>query len=85
VLVLALVESAAEAVASSFVEVRHRVWISDRRGQRELRPSVGDALMRPVSVVELLELALGHGADAAVQDQGPVQEFVAAGLHPIVP
>jgi hypothetical protein len=53
---LVLVENAAEAVASSYVEMGHLVWISDRRGQRAQRSSVADALMRPVSVVELLEL-----------------------------
>ena len=30
---LVLVEDAAEAVASSYVEAGNRVWIGDRRGQ----------------------------------------------------
>src|SRR4051795_12741930 len=79
---LVLVENAAEAVASSDVEAGRHVWISDPRGQRGQRTGVRDALMRPVSVVELLELAQGVEQVPLVPDQGPVQQFVAAGLHP---
>jgi hypothetical protein len=48
---LVLVENAAEAVASLYVEAGQHVWISDPRGQREQRTGVRDALMRPVFVV----------------------------------
>jgi hypothetical protein len=34
---LVLVENAAEAVASSYVETAHLVWMSDPRGQRAQR------------------------------------------------
>jgi hypothetical protein len=54
---LILVEDAAEALASSYVEAGYLVWIRHRRGQWVQRASVGDALLWAVSVVELLELA----------------------------
>jgi hypothetical protein len=54
---LVLVENAAETVTSSYVEVGQLVWISGPRGQRGQRSRVREALMRPVSVVELFELA----------------------------
>ena len=38
--------------------------------------------MRPVGVVELLELAQGVQQVRLVPDQGPVGQFAAAGLHP---
>jgi hypothetical protein len=75
---LVLVENAAEAVESSDVEVGHLVWISDWRRQWVQRSSVGDALMRAVSVVELLEVAQGVEQMLLVPDQGPVQQFTAA-------
>jgi hypothetical protein len=43
---LVLVENAGEAVASSYLETRQHVWISDPRGQRAQRSGVRDALMR---------------------------------------
>jgi hypothetical protein len=54
-----LVQSAAESVASSYVEVRDLAWIGQRRGQWAERTGVGDALMRSVFVVMLLEFAQG--------------------------
>jgi hypothetical protein len=79
---LVLVENAAEAVASSYVEVGNLVWISDLSGERGQRSGVREALMRPVSVVELLKLAQGVEQVPLVPDQGPIQQFTAAGLHP---
>ena len=55
-----LVEDAAEALASSYVEAGYLVRICDWRGQWVQRKGVGDALVWAVwavSVVELLELA----------------------------
>ena len=79
---LVLVENAAEAVASSYVEVGHLVWISDLLGERGQRSGVRDVLMRLVSVVELLEVAQGVEQVPLVPDQRPVQQLTAAGLHP---
>ena len=64
------VEDAAEAVASSYVEAGDLIWICDRRGQRVQRAGVGDALVRAVSVIELLELAERVDQVALVPDQG---------------
>jgi hypothetical protein len=52
-----LVEGAAEAIKSADVESGKLVRIGDRFGQRLEWPGVGDALVRPVCVVEGLELA----------------------------
>jgi hypothetical protein len=46
-----LVEDAAEAIASSYVEAGDLLRIGDRRGQRVQRAGVRDALMWPVPVV----------------------------------
>jgi hypothetical protein len=54
---LVLVEDAAEAIASSYVEVGHFVRVGGRCGQRVQRACVCDALVWAVSVVELFELA----------------------------
>jgi hypothetical protein len=43
---------------------------------------VGDALMRPMFVVELLELAQRVEEVSVVPGGGAVEEFVAAGLYP---
>jgi len=52
---LVLVQDAAEAVASSYVEPGDSAWIGERRAAAKWA-RVGDALMEPVFVVELLEL-----------------------------
>src|SRR4051812_12617800 len=52
-----LVEDAAEALVSSYVQLGDLVRIDDRRGQWMEWAGVGDALIRPVAVVEVLELA----------------------------
>jgi hypothetical protein len=52
-----LVEDAAEALASSYVEAGYLVRICDWLGRWVQRAGVGDALVWAVSVVELLELA----------------------------
>lgn len=53
---LVLVEDAAESFAFSYVEAGDLLRIGDRHRQRVQRTGVGDALMRPVGVVELFEL-----------------------------
>jgi len=66
---LVFMEDAAEAVASSDVQAGYLVRVCDRGGQCAQWPGVGDALVRAVGVVELLELAQG------------VQEVVLAGNY----
>ena len=50
------VQCAAEAVASSDVQAGDLAGIGERFGQRAQWSGVGDALMRPMLVVEVLEL-----------------------------
>jgi hypothetical protein len=71
---LVLVEDAAEAVASADVKGRAGVRMRDGRRQCLQRPVVGDALVGPVAVVELLELAQRVEQVPLVPDQGPVVE-----------
>jgi hypothetical protein len=71
--VLVLVEDAAEAVASSYVEAGHLARVDDRCGQRRQRACVRDPLVWAVSVVELLELMEGVEQVPLVPDQRPVQ------------
>ena len=52
-----LVEYATEALAPSYVEAGYLARVCDWRGQWVQRAGVGDALVRAVSVIELLELA----------------------------
>jgi hypothetical protein len=52
-------------------------------GQRCERPGVGDALVWPVRVEESLVFAHGVQEMALVPDEGAVEEFAAAGPHPL--
>jgi hypothetical protein len=81
---LVLVEDAAEAIASSYVEAGHLVRIGDLRWQRVQRACVRDALVWAVSVVELFELAQGVQQVPLIPDQGAIQQLTAAGLHPVL-
>jgi hypothetical protein len=65
-----LVEDATEAIASVDVKAGGGSRPGDRWGQREQRPGVGDSLMRPVGIVELLELAPRVQQVQLVPDQG---------------
>ena len=56
---LVLVKEAAESVGSMYVEAGDFVRIGDRFGERVQRAGVRDALVRPVLVIERLELAQG--------------------------
>ena len=49
------VQDAAEPVVSSYVESNDLVGVRDWRGQRAERAGVGDALVGPMFLVELLE------------------------------
>ena len=67
------VQDAAEAVASSDIEPGDLVGFGERRGQCAKRSGVGQTLVRPVLVVELLELAQGVQQVCVVRDQGAVE------------
>ncbi|MEU6369990.1 hypothetical protein ABZ876_30765 [Streptomyces sp. NPDC046931] len=54
---LVLVAYAAESVASSYVKVKDPGRVVDRLGQRAERAVVADALVGPMRVVEVFELA----------------------------
>src|SRR5690349_9342033 len=77
-----LVEDAAEAVASADVKVGGGGQFRDWGGQRTQWPGVGDSLVRPMGVVELLELTQRVQQMPLVPGQGPVKQLAAAGLHP---
>jgi hypothetical protein len=77
-----LVENAAEAVPSADVTAGVAVWLGNRRRQWAQWPGVRNSLMRPVGVVKLLELAQCVQEVPLVPDQGPVEQFAAAGQHP---
>jgi hypothetical protein len=77
-----LVEDAAEAVPSVDVKAGGGPGLGDWRGQRVQWPGVRDSLVRPVRVVELLELTQSVEQVPLVPDQGPVKQLAAAGLHP---
>jgi hypothetical protein len=78
---LILVEDSAQTLASSDVQVGELIWVTDRRRQRKQRPSIRDALVRPVGVVEGFELTQGAQEVALVPDQDAVKKFSLAGLH----
>ncbi|MCW2913441.1 MAG: Transposase [Actinomycetia bacterium] len=77
---LVFVEDSAEALLSSYVQAGDLLWVGDRWGQWTEWAGVGDALVRSVSVIAAFELAQGVEQVALVPDQGPVQQFAAAGL-----
>jgi hypothetical protein len=66
------VENAAEAIASSYVEVVQLVRIGDLRGQWIQRACVRDALVWAVAVVELFELAQGVERHCCIKARGAV-------------
>jgi len=69
------VEDAAESVASSYVKAGDLVRSRERYGQWLERAVVRHALMRPVPVVELLELPQDVQEVGLVPDQRAVQEL----------
>jgi hypothetical protein len=70
---LVFMKHSTEPVASSYVKARDLARARERRGQWLERAGVGDALMRPVPVVELLELPQGVQEVGLVPDQRAVQ------------
>ena len=76
------VEDAAEVVLSADVKPGGGVRLGDWRGQCLQWPGVGDSLVRPVGVIELLELAQGVEQVRLVPDQGPVEQLAPASADP---
>jgi hypothetical protein len=76
------VEESTESVVSADVEMYQRGRFGDLVGQRTLWPGVRDAAMWAVFVVVVFVLAQGMEQMRTVEDQGPVEQFVAAGLDP---
>ena len=70
---LVLMKYATESVASSYVKAGVLVRSRERHGQWLERAGVRDALMRPVPVVELLELPQDVQEVGLVPDQRAVQ------------
>lgn len=79
---LVLVEGAAKSRSSSYVQMSDPVRSLDRSGQWVEGAGVRRALVRPVLVVERLELTQGVQEMTLVPDQHAVQQFSPAGLHP---
>lgn len=77
-----LVENAAKAIASSYLEAGNLVRIGDRRRQRFQWAGVRDSLVGPVGIVEPLELPQSVEQMPLISDQGPVEQLAAAGLNP---
>jgi hypothetical protein len=74
------VEDATQALVLSYVQVSDLARVSDRRGQRMQRAGVGDALVGSVLVIKVFVLAQSVEQVVLVPDQGPVEQFAAAGL-----
>jgi hypothetical protein len=62
-------------------EVGEPIRVGDRFEQWDERPGVGDALVRPVLVVEDLEITQRMQQVPRVPDQGSVEQLAAAGPH----
>ncbi|WP_177227003.1 hypothetical protein [Saccharopolyspora shandongensis] len=62
-------KDATEPIVSMYVEGIELFWIGDRHGQGTLWAGVCDALVGPVGVVELFELAQGMEKVPLVPDQ----------------
>lgn len=77
-----LMEHSAESAAPSYVKAGELVRGYERYGQWLERAGVRDALMRPVPVVEFLELPQSVQKVGLVPDQGAIQQSAPAGLHP---
>jgi hypothetical protein len=71
-----------ESITAAYVKACNLCWISDRFGQWPQWPGVGNASMRPVPVVEVLELPQRVQQVLPVPDQGAVQQFTAARPYP---
>jgi hypothetical protein len=77
-----LVEGAAESVASAYVETGDFVGVGDGLGHWAEWRCLSHGLVRTVGVVMGFEFAQEAAEVTLVPDEGAIQEFVAAGLHP---
>src|SRR5437879_1799439 len=77
-----LVKGAAESVLSEDVEPRDLCRVGDRIGKRMKRGCAAEGPVRPVPVIERLELAQGVEEVALVPDEGVVQQLAPARLYP---
>jgi hypothetical protein len=76
------VKEAVESAASLDVEAVGAVGFGDRFGGRPQGCSAVQGAVRPVLIVEGLELDQRVERMGLVPDLGAVEEFVSAGLHP---
>src|SRR4051812_33853871 len=75
---IVFVGESAESVVSADVQPCEGCGFGDRLGQRPQWPDIRDASMRPVLVMVTLVLPQGLEQMRTVEDQGPVEELVAA-------
>ena len=68
-----LVQNTAETITSTDGQPGELVWVGDRFGQRLEWSGVGDALVRPVRVVEDFVFAEGVQEMPLVPDQAAVE------------
>jgi hypothetical protein len=66
----------AEALVSSCVRMGHLVRAGDRRGQWTEQAGIGDALMRPVAVIEALDAGAAAVAAPVGLDRRDVRRSV---------
>jgi hypothetical protein len=79
---LVFVKGAAESILSMDVQVQDLPWLGDRFGQWAQRSGLIQGPVRPMPVVERLELAQRVEQMALVPDEGAVLQFASAGLYP---
>jgi len=82
---IVFVEESAESVVSADAQTGEGYGFGDRLGQRAQWPGVRDAAVRPMLIMVMFVLAQGVEQMRTVEDQGAVEEFVAAGLGSTVP
>jgi hypothetical protein len=70
---LVFVKGSAESILSMDLQAQDLPWLGDRFGQRAQRSGLIQGPVRPMPVVERLELAQGVEQVALVPDEGAVQ------------
>lgn len=77
-----LVQDAAGACTSSYVQACDLLWIGGWYRCGAQWAGVREALVGSMGVVEVFELPQEIAEMVLVPDQGAIQEFASAGLHP---